>query len=126
LEPWTWVVRPKFSQKDRAAINLSPHFSLQQIEYCRNFVFRRNFAIHKLFERSCDLGLFRLTADKLSQMFGFRLHKTMRGKLSTVLERMDHGHHVLRACAKNAVLRMYEKFSTFLRLEVPSNNLKDF
>src|SRR5207244_12876085 len=57
------------------------------------FIFRRNFPIHKLFERSCDLGLFRLTADKLSQMFGFRLHKRLRGKLTTVLERMEHGHH---------------------------------
>jgi hypothetical protein len=126
LDHWTWVVGPKFSQKDRAAINLSRHYSLQQVEYCLNFVFRRNFPIHKLFERSCDLGLFRLTADKLTEMFGFRLHKRMRGKLATVLERMEHGHHVLRACAKNAVLRMYEKFSTFLRLEVLSNNLKDF
>jgi hypothetical protein len=33
---------------------------------------------------------------------------------------------VLRACAKNAVLRRYEKFSTFLRLEVLSNHRKDF
>jgi len=126
LDHWTWVVGPKFSQKDRAAINLSRHYSLQQIEYCRNFIFRRNFPIHKLFQRSCDLGLFRLTADKLSQVFGFRLHKRIRGKLATVLEKMDHGHHVLRACGKNAVLRMYEKFSTFLRLEALSNNLKDF
>ena len=117
---------PKFSQKDREAINLNRHYSLQQVEYCLNFIFRRNFPIHKLFERSCDLALFRLTADKLSQTFGFRLHKRMRGKLATVLERMDHGHHVLPACGKNAVLRMYEKFTTFLRLEVLSNNLKDF
>jgi hypothetical protein len=126
LDYWTWLVGPKFSQKDRAAINLSRHYSLQQIEYCRNFIFRRNFPIHKLFERSCDLGLFRLTTDKLSQMFGFRLHKRLPGKLATVLEKMDHGHHVLRACGKNAVLRMYEKFTTFLRLEVLSNNLRDF
>jgi hypothetical protein len=126
LDHWTWVVGPKFSQKDRAAINLTRHYSLQQIEYCRNFIFRRNSPIHKLFERSCDLGLFRLTADKLSQVFGFRLHRRIRGKLASVLERTDHGHHVLRACGKNAVLRMYEKFSTFLRLEVLSNNLKDF
>ena len=50
----------------------------------------------------------------------------MRGKLATVLECIEHGHHVLRACAKNAVLRMYEKFAAFLRLEVLSNNLQDF
>src|SRR6266436_6204609 len=126
LDHWTWVVGPKFSQKDRAAINLSRHYSLQQVEYCRNLVFRRNFPIHKLFERSCDLGLLRLSADRIAQVFGWRLHKRIGGKLSSVLERTEHGHHVLRAYAKNAVMRMYEKFSTFLRLEVLSNNLKDF
>jgi hypothetical protein len=42
------------------------------------------------------------------------------------LEKLEHGHQVLRACGKNAVLRMCEKYSTFLRLGVLSNNLKDF
>ena len=126
LNYWSLVLGPKFSKKERAAINLNRLFSIQQVEYCRNFIFKRHFPIHQLFERSCDIGLLRLTADKVSNVFGFRLHKKLRGKLQTVLEKIDHGHHVLRACAKNAVLRMYEKFSTFLRIEALSNNLKDF
>jgi len=126
LEYWTLVVGPKFSKKDRQAINLGRRYSLQQVEYCRNLIFRRNFPIHKLFERSCDLGLLRLSADRIAQVFGWRLHKRLPGKLSSVLEKAEHGHHVLRAYAKNAVMRMYEKFSTFLRLEALSNNLKDF
>ena len=126
LEHWTWTVGPKFSQSDRAAINLKRQYSLQQVEYCRNLIFRRNWPIHKLFERSCDIGLLRLTPDKITQIFGFRLTKRLRGKLQTVLEQVEHGHHVFRACAKSAVLRMYEKGSTFLRLEVLSNRLKDF
>jgi len=126
LDYWTLVVGPKFSKKDRQAINLGRYYSLQQVEYCRNLVFRRNFPIHKLFERSCDIGLLRLSADRVSQIFGWRLHKRIGGKLASALERTQHGHHVLRAYAKNAVMRMYEKFSTFLRLEALSNNLKDF
>jgi hypothetical protein len=126
LDYWTLIVGPKFSKKDRQAINLSRYYSLQQVEYCRNLIFRRNFPIHKLFERSCDIGLLRLSADRIAQVFGWRLHKRMSGKLTSVLERTEHGHHVLRAYAKNAVMRMYEKFSTFLRLEALSNNLKDF
>jgi hypothetical protein len=126
LDYWSLIVGPKFSKQDRQAINLSRYYSLQQVEYCRNLVFRRNFPIHKLFERSCDLGLLRLSADRISQIFGWRLHKRIGGKLTSVLERTEHGHHVLRAYAKNAVMRMYEKFSTFLRLEALSNNLKDF
>ena len=126
LDYWSWLLGPKFSPKDRQAINLSRHYSIQQVEYCRNLIFRRNFPIHKLFERSCDIGLLRLTPDKITQVFGFRLHKRLRGKLQSVLEKVEHGHHVFRACGKNAVLRMYEKFSTFLRLEALSNNRRDF
>src|SRR2546427_5151872 len=126
LDYWTLILGPKFSVKERKRINLSRFYSISQLEYCRNFIFRRNFPIHKLFERSCDLGLLRLSADRIAQVFGWRVHKRLRGKLSSMLERTEHGHHVLRAYAKSAVMRMYEKFSTFLRLEALSNNLYDF
>ena len=128
LDYWTFLLGPKFSEKDRQAINLTRHYSIQQVEYCRNVIFRRNSPIHKIFERSCDIGLTRLVPDKILQVFGFRKNKRSpgTGKLQVVLDKIDHGHHVLRACAKNAVVRMYEKFSTFLRVEALSNSLKDF
>jgi hypothetical protein len=126
LDYWTLVLGPKFSKRDRQAIHLKRHYSIQQVEYCRNLIFRRHFPIHKLFQRSCDIGLLRMIPDKITQIFGFRIHKRLPGKLQTVLEKVTHGHHVFRACGKNAVLRMYEKFSTFLRMEALSNNLKDF
>jgi hypothetical protein len=72
------------------------------------------------------LGLWRLTADKISEVFGTRLHKKLRGKLSTVIERIEHGHHVFRAYWKNGFVKQYEKFATFLRNELCSNNLSDF
>lgn len=125
LEYWTLVLGPKFSKKDRAAINLRRAYSLNQVEYCRNFIFRRHFPIHKIFERSCELGLLRLTADVITQIFGVRKHKRLRGKLHTMLEKLDHGHHVLRIYCKSLVARTYEKFGTFLRVEVCVNRLKD-
>ena len=125
LDYWTLVLGPKFSKKDRAAIPLRREYSLNQVEYCRNFLFRRHFPIHKIFERSCELGLFRLTADKIALIFGVRKHKRMRGKLHSTLEKLDHGHHVLRIYCKSLVARMYEKFATFLRLEICVNRLKD-
>jgi len=126
LDYWTLVLGPKFSKKDRTAINLRRAYSLNQVEYCWNFVFRRHFPIHKIFERSCELGVFRLTADVITQIFGVRKHKRLRGKLHTMLEKLDHGHHVLRIYCKSLVARMYEKFGTFLRVEVCVNRLKDF
>src|SRR6201997_1778727 len=126
LDYWTLILGPKFSAKERKQLNLSRFYAIAQIEYCRNFIFKRNFPIHKLFERSCELGLWRLTADKIVEIFGMRLNRNMRGKLATVIDRIDHGHHVFRAYFKHAFLKQYEKFSTFLRNELVSNNLADF
>jgi hypothetical protein len=125
LNYWTWLLGPKFSQKDRQAVHLKREYSINQIEYCRNFIFKRHFPIHKIFEQSCEMGLFRLAADKVAYIFGVRVTKWLNGKLHSVLEKLDHGHHVLRICCKKLVGRMYEKFSTFLRVEVCVNRMKD-
>jgi hypothetical protein len=126
LDYWTLILGPKFSKRERSQMNLSRFYAIAQIEYCRNFIFKRHFPIHKIFERSCEIGLWRLTAHRISEIFGVRLNKRLRGKLATVLEQVEHGHHVFRAYWKNALLRQYEKFSRFLRLELCSNNLRDF
>ena len=126
LDYWTLILGPKFSKKERAQMNLSRFYAIAQIEYCRNFIFKRHFPIHKIFERSCEIGLWRLTANRISEIFGTRLHKRLRGKLATVIDQIEHGHHVFRAYWKNAFLKQYEKFSRYLRNELCSNNLRDF
>ncbi len=126
LDYWTLILGPKFSKKERSQMSLSRFYAITQVEYCRNFIFKRNFPIHKIFERGCEIGLWRLTANRISEIFGVRLTKKLRGKLATVIEQIDHGHHVFRANFKNALLRQYEKFSRFLRNELLSNNLNDF
>jgi hypothetical protein len=126
LEYWTLILGPKFSKKERAQMNLSRFYAIAQIEYCRNFIFKRHFPIHKIFERSCEIGLWRLTANRISEIFGVRLHKRLRGKLAAVIDQIEHGHHVFRAYWKNAFLKQYEKFSRYLRNELCSNNLRDF
>src|SRR3979409_278044 len=67
-----------------------------------------------------------MTSSKISEVFGTRLTKKLKGKLYTTLEQIEPGHHVFRAYCRNAFLKQYEKFSTFLRNELCSNNLSDF
>ena len=126
LDYWTLILGPKFSKKERSQMSLSRFYSIAQIEYCRNFIFKRHFPIHEIFERSCEIGLWRLTANRISEIFGVRLDKRMRGKLASVIDQIEHGHHVFRAYGKHAFLKQYEKFSCFLRNELCSNNLRDF
>jgi len=126
LDYWTLILGPKFSKKERGQMDLSRFYAIAQIEYCRNFIFKRHFPIHKIFERSCEIGLWRLTANRIREIFGVRLNKRLRGKLANVIDQIEHGHHVFRAYWKNAFLKQYEKFSRFLRNELCSNNLRDF
>jgi hypothetical protein len=126
LDYWTLILGPKFSKRERSEMGLSRFYSIAQIEYCRNFIFKRHFPIHKIFERSCELGLWRLTANRISEIFGVRLDKRLNGTLATVIDQIEHGHHVFRAYWKHAFLKQYEKFSRYLRNELCSNNLRDF
>ena len=119
------IQSPKKGVSQEDLVKLNRDYSINQIEYCRNFIFKRHFPIHKIFEQSCEMGLFRLSADKVAKIFGVRVTKRLRGKLYSVLEKLDHGHHVMRIYCKNLVGRMYEKFSTFLRIEVCVNRMKD-
>lgn len=88
-------------------------------------ILARYIPIHEIFERSCEMGLFRLTADTVARIFGVRVHRRLRGKLSCVLDKFDHRHRVMRVYGKSLVARLYEKFSTFLRVEICVNRLKD-
>lgn len=126
LDYWTLLLGPKFSKRERSAMNLRRFYAVNQIEYCRNFVFKRHFPIHRIFERSCEMGLWRLSAHKISEIFGCRVTQKLKGKLNTTLEQIEHGHHIFRAYFKHAFVKQYEKFSTFLRNEICSNNLSDF
>ena len=126
LDYWTLLLGPKISKRERGAMNLRRFYAVNQIEYCRNFIFRRSFPIHRIFERSCEMGLWRLTANKISEIFGGRVTRKLKGKLNTTLEQIEHGHHIFRAYFKHAFVKQYEKFSTFLRHEICSNNLSDF
>jgi len=126
LDYWTFLLGPKFSKRERSSFNLNRFYSISQIEYCRNFIFKRNFPIRRLFVRCCEISLWRMTADKISEVFGFRLTRLLKGKLDSTLHQIEHGHHVFRAHYKNSFVKQYEKSNTFLRNEVCSNNLRDF
>src|SRR6478672_5972600 len=110
LDYWTLLLGPKFSKREQGAMNLHRFYAVNQIEYCRNFIFKRHFPIHRIFERSCEIGLWRLSAHKISEIFGVRLTKKLKGKLNTTLEQIEHGHHIFRAYFKHAFVTQCEKF----------------
>jgi hypothetical protein len=126
LNYWTVLLGPKFTKQDRQCARLERSYFVHQVEYCRNFVFKRNHPIRNIFERSCELGLWRINGDRIWRVFGKGHRNRFNGKLQTILERVERGQHVFRAYWKHAWIKQYEKYRTFLRNEITSNNLRDF
>lgn len=126
VDYWSFLLAPKFSQKEREEMNLHRYYFISQVEFCSNIIFSRHFPIDRLFKRTCEIALACLSADKISYFFGQRITKRIKGKLNTTLDQVEQGHHVLRAYFKNTFVKQYEKFRTFLRIETCSNNLADF
>lgn len=126
LNYWTFLLGPKFTKQDRRAAMLERSYYVHQVEYCQNFVFKRNHPIRNIFERSCELGLWRMTGERIWRAFGRGHRDRINGKLQTIMEAVEHGQHVFRAYWKHAWVKQYQKYSTFLRNEITSNNLRDF
>jgi len=112
LDYWTLLLGPKFSKRERGGINLHRFYAVHQIEYCRNFIFKRHFPIHRIFERSCEIGLWRFDRAQDQRDLRYPRHQKLKGKLNTTLEQVEHGHHIFRAYFKHAFVKQYEKFST--------------
>jgi hypothetical protein len=72
-----------------------------------------------------EIGIWRLTANRISEIFDVQLNKRLHGKLASMIDQIEHGHHVFRAYWKHAFLKQYEKFFRYLRNELVSNNLYD-
>ena len=109
--------RPSIFQPYR---DLCKRFHKDEIEYSRNFV------IHKIFERRCEIGLCRLSANRILELFDVRFTEQLRSNLGGAVDQTEHSHQVFRCYCKNAFLKRYEKFCTSLRNELCSNNLRDF
>jgi hypothetical protein len=125
LNRWSFLLGPKFSSKERSrsANALERFYAVQQVEYCRNFIFQRSFPIRSLFERSCELSLYQLLPTRVANFFGKRITRRFNGKLQSVMDRLDQGQHAFRFYWKNCLLKQYQKESNALRAEVLSNNL---
>src|SRR5262249_54124190 len=97
LDYWTLILGPKFSAKERKQLNLSPLLHNSQMDFRCIFFYGRIFPTQRLSERSGNLGGGRPPAKKIAEISGPRLHRRHRGKLATVIDQIEHGHHVFRA-----------------------------
>ncbi|MDE3075917.1 MAG: hypothetical protein KGJ86_10860 [Chloroflexota bacterium] len=125
---WARRLAPRFTQAEREQAHLAGyHYSVAQLEYARDLVFRRQAPLQALFQRLAELGAFLGGADRTMTIFGRRINRRYQGKLMTVLEGTEQGQPVLRSYYQTSYVKLYEKLdqqrrALVLRAEVCAND----
>ena len=119
---WTTRLTPRFSARERASCQLHYQWSVAQIEFARDVIFRRRARLHDLFQRAVEIGVALGGATQTRHIFGRHINRRYHGKLETVLKRRDEGFPVLRSYYKSSYVKQYEKGNLLLRTETCLND----
>jgi hypothetical protein len=127
-----WVRRlvPVFSPVEREALQPGYRYSMAQMEWATDLVFKRSAPLKALFQRACELGVLVGGAERTTQLFGRRIDRRYQGKLQTVLDQREAGHPVLRWYYQSSFAKNYTRgdqhSDRILRAETCSNDTRHF
>lgn len=117
LHYWLEEIGPKLDKHP-----MRYDFFIDQIEYCRNFIFKSHDFLNELFKRSCELSLQLISTDNVRQIFA---SKAKEEQIRKGLNRIEQGYYVFKAYFKRCSVKKYRKHSNFLRYELTCNHLPD-
>jgi DNA-binding MarR family transcriptional regulator len=101
------------------------HWSLRQVEYATDIVFRRQRDLASLYEAITRTAVHDVKAEHVATFLGRKLHGNYKDELgndfSTRIEGTRIRHHM-----GPAAIKMYDKFGLVLRIETTANNVSFF
>ncbi|HNK51809.1 MAG TPA: hypothetical protein PKX75_22675, partial [Nitrospira sp.] len=103
----------------------SYHWSLMQVEYSTDLVFRSDTILKSLYEELSRQAIFSVKADQVANFLGKKitpqLAQELGSRFTTRIEGTCIKHHFGKVSVK-----MYDKFNRVLRLETTTNNVSFF
>lgn len=107
---WASRLAPQFTQTERDGAGLASYsYSVAQVEFASDTIFRPQMPLEALFRRLGELGALLGGADRTMTTFGRRIDRRYKGKLMTVLEATDQAHPVLRSYYQTSYAKLYGK-----------------
>jgi hypothetical protein len=119
---WAFRLAPSFTRRERRLCGLQYEWSVAQIEFSQNVIFRRRAPLRALFQRATEIGVALGGATETRHIFGRRINRRYKGKLEKILDRRDEGQPVLRAYYQTSYVKQYERDDRLLRTETCLND----
>ncbi len=121
-----WFVMDK---KQQEATGIKYNFSIYQIEYSRNFLFKRGCQMDDVYQKIIDLTRGRLNIKRLKTIFGKKnrpyKHKSKATAPEVRIETPDYNLTIFKIHFGRLTVKLYDKGERTLRAEVVVHNTKD-
>lgn len=108
---------------------LKYQYSIYQVEYSRNLLFKRGSELDQVYQNIIDLTRSNLNVERIKTLFGkkYRPHFSKSGNsaLRVCVEKPDYNLTVFKIHFGSLTLKLYDKGERTLRAEVVVHNTKD-
>ena len=105
--------------------NLRYHWSIMQVEYATDIVFRRQTDLKALYENLTRTAIHTVKPDNVASFLGRKLHGNYQDQMGNNFNTRIEGTRIRHSMGPVAI-KMYDKFAFWLRIESTVNNVSFF
>jgi hypothetical protein len=107
------------------AIGHSYHWSLMQVEYATDVVFRSPSALQPLYDQLTRRAILEIKADHVARFLGHKINSQLTQEVESRFNTRIEGTCIKHHFGKSAI-KMYDKAASILRLETMTNDVSSF
>ena len=101
------------------------HWSLMQVEYATDIVFKRQSDLAPLYESLSRTAIHAVKAEQVATFLGRKLHGNYQDEIGNDFSTRIEGTRIRHSMGRQSI-KMYDKFSLVLRIETTSNDVSFF
>jgi len=106
-------------------LGVSPHWSLMQVEYATDIIFKNRVVLAPLYETISRTAIHALKPEQVATFLGRRLTKNVTAELGNDFNTRIQGTRIRHHMGPSSI-KMYDKFGRVLRIETTTNNVSFF
>jgi hypothetical protein len=123
---WVYRVLPIFSYEERHRSRFEYGWSIAQMEYCHNLVFRSGFPLAQLFQRHIDLNRRFICPQSIGTVFGKKKDTNGTERTSLSVYQRYRTRTVMKVQHFSSIIKQYDKHERILRTECVCNDPRRF
>jgi hypothetical protein len=104
---------------------LTYHWSVLQVEYATDIVFRRQADLRPLYDQIVRIAIHSVKPENIATFLGRKLHFNYQGEMGNNFNTRIQGTLIKHQMGASSI-KMYDKFASILRIETTTNDVSEF